>query len=49
MGLRRTFSFTNRGEYALHVEYSRLRTKGTGADGGDVRASTYFVGIDFAY
>ena len=49
VGLRRTFNFTNRAEYALHVEYSTVRTKGTGADGGDVRANTYFVGIDFAY
>jgi hypothetical protein len=49
IGLRRTFHFTNRSEYALHVEYSTLRTKGTGADGGDVRANTYFFGIDFAY
>lgn len=49
IGLRRTFNFTNRSEYALHVEYSTMRTKGTGFDGGDVRANTYFVGIDFAY
>ena len=49
VGLRRTFSFTNRGEYALHLEYSTLRTKGTGADGGPVRSNTYFAGIDFAY
>lgn len=49
IGLRHTFNFTNRSEYALHVEYSTVRTKGTGADGGDVRANTYFVGIDFAY
>lgn len=49
IGLRRTFNFTNRSEYALHVEYSTLRTKGAGFDGGDVRANAYFVGIDFAY
>jgi hypothetical protein len=49
LGLRRTFSFTNRGEFALHVEYSTLRTKGAGVDGRDVRANTYFAGIDFAY
>ena len=48
IGLRRTFTFTNRSEYALHVEYSTLRTKGMAAT-GDVRANTFFAGIDFAY
>ncbi len=48
-GVRRTFNFTNRAEYALHVEYSSQRTKGTAANGLDVRTNTYFVGIDFAY
>jgi hypothetical protein len=49
LGVRRTFNFTNRAEYALHVEYSTLRTKKTGVDGRDVRSNTYFVGIDFGY
>ena len=49
VGWRHTFNFTNRSEYALHVEYSSLRTKGAGADGLDTRSNTYFLGIDFAY
>lgn len=49
VGFRRTFSFTNRSEYALHAEYTTLRTKGAGSDGTDTRANTYFLGIDFAY
>ncbi|MDQ2979285.1 MAG: hypothetical protein M3R62_08690 [Acidobacteriota bacterium] len=49
VGLRHTFNFTNRAEYALHVEYTTLRTKKTGVDGLDVRSNTYFVGIDFGY
>lgn len=49
VGLRRTFNFTTRSEYALHAEYSTHRTKGAGADGLDTRTSNYFVGIDFAY
>jgi hypothetical protein len=49
VGVRRTFSFTNRSEYALHVEYTSVRTKGAGADGLDTRSSTFFLGIDFAY
>jgi hypothetical protein len=49
VGVRRTFSFTNRSEYALHVEYTTVRTKGAGADGLDTRSNTFFLGIDFAY
>jgi hypothetical protein len=49
VGVRRTFSFTNRSEYALHVEYTTVRTKGAGADGLDTRSNTFFRGIDFAY
>jgi hypothetical protein len=49
VGVRRTFSFTNRSEYALHVEYTSLRTRGAGADGLDTRSNTFFVGVDFAY
>jgi hypothetical protein len=49
VGIRRTFNFTSRSEYALHVEYTSVRTKGAGADGLDTRSRTYFVGVDFAY
>lgn len=49
IGWRHTFNFTNRSEYALHVEYSSLRTRGAGANGLDTRTNTYFAGIDFAY
>ena len=49
MGWRHTFNFTNRSEYALHIEYSSLRTRGAGANGLDTRTNTYFAGIDFAY
>jgi hypothetical protein len=48
-GWRHTFNFTNRAEYALHVEYSNVRTRGAGADGLDTRTNTYFAGVDFAY
>jgi hypothetical protein len=48
-GLRRTLSFTNRAEAALHFEYSTVRTRGAGADGLDQRTRTYFAGVDFAY
>jgi hypothetical protein len=48
-GWRHTFNFTNRAEYALHVEYTSLRTKGAGANGLDTRSNTYFLGVDFAY
>jgi hypothetical protein len=49
VGVRRTFSFTNRSEYALHGEYTTVRTKGAGANGLDTRSSTFFLGVDFAY
>jgi hypothetical protein len=49
VGVRHTFNFTNRSEYALHVEYTSLRTRGAGANGLDTRSNTYFLGIDFAY
>ena len=49
VGWRHTFNFTNRSEYALHVEYTSLRTRGAGANGLDTRSNTYFAGIDFAY
>ena len=49
LGWRHTFQFSNRSEYALHVEYSSLQTKGAGADGLNTRTNPYMVGIDFAY
>jgi hypothetical protein len=48
-GIRHTFNFTNRAEYALHAEFSSMRTKLVADDGGDVRSNTLFLGIDFAY
>jgi hypothetical protein len=48
-GLRRTFNFTNRTEYALQLEYSNQRTKGVAANRLDTRNRTFFAGIDFAY
>jgi len=49
VGYRHTFEFSNRSEYALHVEYSSLQTIGTGANGLNTRTNQYLVGIDFAY
>jgi hypothetical protein len=49
IGIRHTFNFTNRAEYALHAEFSSMRTKLAAADGADVRNNTFFLGIDFAY
>ena len=49
LGIRHTLDFTTRSEYALHAEYSTMRTKRAAADGSDVRNSTVFLGIDFAY
>jgi hypothetical protein len=49
VGLRHTFSYSNRSEYALHVEYSTVRTKLGASDGSDLRVRTVFLGIDFAY
>jgi hypothetical protein len=48
IGLRHTLNFTNRAEYALHAEYSSLRTKGAAGD-PSVTASTIFLGVDFAF
>ena len=39
----------NRSEYALHVEYSSLRTRGAGAERPRHPDQPYLVGIDFAY
>ena len=49
IGLRQTFNFTTRAEYALHAEYSTMRTKLAAADGSDMRNHTLFLGIDFAF
>jgi hypothetical protein len=48
-GIKYTFSYNNRAEYALHVEYSTNRMKGVASDGADVRAETLFLGLDFAF
>ena len=49
IGLRHTFNYSNRAEYALHAEYSAMRTKGAADDGTDLRVRTLFLGVDFAY
>ena len=49
VGWRHTFQFSNRSEYALHMEYSSLQTIGAGDNGLNSRTSQYVVGIDFAY
>jgi hypothetical protein len=49
IGMKYTFAFLNRDEYALHVEYSSNRMKGAAFDGSDLTVSTTFVGIDFAF
>lgn len=49
IGLRHTLNFTNRAEYALHAEYSSLRTKGAAAGDPSVTESTIFLGVDFAF
>jgi hypothetical protein len=48
-GVRHTFNFTTRSEYALDVEYTTLQTKGAGDGGLDTRSNTFFFGIDFAF
>jgi hypothetical protein len=49
VGYRHTFQFSNRSEYALHVEYSSLQMIGAGANGLNTRTNQYLIGIDFAY
>jgi hypothetical protein len=49
IGLRHTFNYNNRAEYALHAEYSAMRLRGAADDGTDLRLRTVFIGIDFAY
>jgi len=49
VGLKYTLAFTNRDEYAIHLEYSTNRMKGAGLDGSDLTVGTAFLGIDFAF
>jgi hypothetical protein len=49
LGFRYTLSFSNRAEYALHAEFTTMRTKWAASDGSDVRNKTVLVGVDFAY
>ena len=39
VGWRHTFQFSNRSEYALHMEYSSLQTIGAGDNGLNSRTS----------
>jgi hypothetical protein len=48
-GIKYTFNYNNRAEYALHAEYQTNRMKKIASDGSDVRANTVFFGIDFAF
>jgi hypothetical protein len=48
-GVRYTIAYSNRDEVGIHVEYATNRQRGMGADGGDVRTSTLFLGVDFLY
>jgi hypothetical protein len=49
IGIRHTLNFTSRSEYALHAEFSTMRTKRGATDGSNLRNTTVFLGIDFAY
>jgi hypothetical protein len=49
LGMKYTFAFLNRDEYALHIEYSSDTMKHAAFDGSDLRVSTMFAGIDFAF
>jgi len=49
IGVRHTFNYSPRAEYALHVEYSSLRTRGAGPDEPTVTTTATFIGIDFAF
>ena len=48
-GIKYTFNYNNRAEYALHCEYQTNRMKDIASDGSEVTASTFFLGLDFAY
>jgi len=49
IGVRHTLNFTSRAEYALHAEFSTMRTKLAAADSSDLRTNTLVLGIDFAF
>lgn len=49
VGVRRTIQYSTRAEFALHAEYSTVRTKGAAEDGSDLRLKTAFFGLDFGY
>jgi hypothetical protein len=49
VGVRYTFAYSNRDEVGLHVEYATNNEKGIASNGGDVRTSIIFVGVDFLY
>lgn len=49
VGVRRTIQYSTRAEFALHAEYSTVRTKGGAEDGSDLRLKTAFFGLDFGY
>ncbi len=49
IGMKHTFAFFNRDEYALHLEYSTDSLKRAAFDGSDLRVSSTFAGIDFAF
>ena len=49
IGLRHTFNFTNRAEYAVHAEFSTIRTKLAATDGSDLRNNRAILGIDFVF
>lgn len=48
-GIKYTFNYNNRAEYALHAEYQTGTAKKVASDGSDVQSSTVFLGIDFAF
>ncbi|MGH7743180.1 MAG: hypothetical protein ACRENS_14295, partial [Candidatus Eiseniibacteriota bacterium] len=53
-GIKYTFNYNNRAEYALHAEYQTNTAKKVGIDPVslnpvDVQTSTVFIGIDFAF
>lgn len=49
VGVRRTIQYSTRAEFALHAEYSTVRTRGGAEDGSDLTTRTVFTGLDFGY
>jgi hypothetical protein len=49
VGIRHTLNYSTRAEYALHGEFSSLRTRGAAAGDSTVTANTIFLGVDFAF